>query len=663
MTLHEGRLQKSAGAPGTCEDLGAPIRNATTHAGGFIKTEDGKDRLCLVLDGATGEDARIVEVDLDRERVVRVVRLPGAMGAFTAGVSSDGSVYVASYNQGGVYRYTPWDGEVESLGKPTPETSFNYSLTAGPDGSMYAGTYPDCVFYKIKPSEGFERIGPKPFEAGESYVRSLSHTECGRYSYVGIGSHARLKRYDHKTGDIREVLPEPYWEDEFVYTSNLVNNKLIVRLHPSNRMLVFDVDQLPDGEVEEHLVLAAANIGSMGVSPEHEGMVYYTSAGVLHSYDLKGGTVQSIGVSTGIGPVVLGFVKLKDQTAYPGKTLVGAGSRLGKTRIFKYNPASGTYSEFDLDVEGTPTDLQCVVTGSDGKLYMGAFLVGGTSVFDPETDTFTEYKGVGQIENIAELGGKMYFGVYPLAKLFEYDPSRPWDLADGGTNPKLLFDHAELEQDRPYGMAVGEGKLFIGTICGYGKLGGAVLTYDPATRERQAHRNPLHNLSIISLLYRDGRLYGGTTVYGGLGITPDPEEEAKLLVYHVTFREAKGVPLPVRGLRAITALAFDAKGLLWGMAEGYLFAYDPADESFELCERLFPDINFSKKAVWRDAALLIGKDGTLYGTIEGSKLFRYEPGTRKMSLLIEDGAKFLAQDHQGRLYFSDSKTRLRRYTF
>jgi hypothetical protein len=236
-------------------------------------------------------------------------------------------------------------------------------------------------------------------------------------------------------------------------------------------------------------------------------------------------------------------------------------------------------------------------------------------------------------------------------------------LPAGGSNPKLLFDHAEYEQDRPYGLTVGEGKLFIGTICGYGKLGGAILTYDPATGERQAHRNPLPNLSIIALLYRDGLLYGGTTVYGGLGISPDPNTEAELLVYDIALREAKGIPFPVRGLKALTAIVFDKDGLLWGMAEGYLFSYNPASESFVTFERLFPEVDNSKKAVWRDAALLFGKDGALYGTIHDRYLFRYEPDTSQCTLLVEDGAKFLAQDRLGRLYYSDSKTRLRRYTF
>lgn len=653
---------RSAAYPiGTLEELGAPVHNSTSHAAAFVKTGEGRTIMYLSLDGAQGEDARLGIVDLDEERLLKAIRLPEAMGGFTMTVANDRSVYVASHNKGNVYRYTPADGMLETLGKPTPETTFGYSLIPAGGDAVYGGTYPGAAFYEYSPAGGFRVHGPQPFEPGEHYVRSLAHWPEAGVTYVGIGSHPRLKRYEHASGHTEELLPESYWNDEFVYDLNIEGERLFVRLNPSNRMLVYRLALDSQGRVTEELEREVPSVGSLGVSQEYEGSVYYASAGTIHRYDIGTGESVSLGIDTTIAPFKLSFVQLADQASFPGRTLIGAGCRMGKTRIFKYNPTTGAIRITDLDIEGVPTNVQCVVAGSDGQIYAGAFLVGGTSVFDPSTGLFTEYKGVGQTENIAEVGGKMYFSVYPHAKLFEYDPAQPWTAARGGSNPRQLFNLSAEEQDRPYGLTAGGDVLYIGTICGYGKLGGSITAFEPRSGTRKVYRNPLPELSIVTLVYRDGKLYGGTNVWGGLGIKP-ARTEAELLVFDVFTEEARGIPLPVPGLKAITALAFGTDGLLWGMAEGYIFAFDRANETYVHLAHLFPELLYGEQSIWRDAALRFGKDGALYGTVQGLHLFRYDTATFTLQRLVEDGARFLAEDREGRLYFSDGKTRLRRYT-
>lgn len=646
---------------GTLEDLGAAVHNSTSHSASLVKTEDGDNLMYLALDGSQGQDARFGIVDINEERLKQTLPMPGAMGGFSMTAAGDGSIYVSSHSQGNVYRFTPWDGELEVLGKPTPETTFGYALIpCGKDG-VFGGTYPGAVFFEYTTHNGFLVHGPQPFAQGEHYVRSLAHLAELGISYVGIGSHARLKRYNHTTGEIRELLPDKYWNDEFVYNLDIEGGKLFVRLNPSNRMLVYDLTMDSEGGVTERLEREVPGVGCLGVSPEHEGSVYYTSAGILHRYVIETGRSESLGIDTTIMPFELDFTELADQETYPGQTLIGIGSRMGRTRMFKFNPVTGAIRLIDLDIDGVPTNIQCVVAGSDGNIYIGAFLVGGTSVLNPETAHFTEYKGVGQTENIAEIGGKMYFSVYPHAKLFEYDPKIPWTLSEGGSNPRMLFDLSDAEQDRPYALAVGGEVLYIGTICGYGKLGGSIVAFRPATGERKVYRNPLPDLSVVSLVYRNGMLYGATNVWGGLGIDRS-RTEAELLVFDTAAESVRGVPLPIAGLKAITSLTFSPEGMLWGMAEGYVFAFDITDETCVHLAHLFPEIRYGDQYIWRDASLRFGKDGALYGTVQGKYLFRYDTARFELDVLVEDGARFLAEDEDGRLYFSDGKTRMRRYT-
>lgn len=647
---------------GKLEDLGAAIHNSTSHAASFTSSGDGGNIMYLTLDGAHGEDARLGVINLEEERLVKIVRLPEAMGGFTMTTAGDGSVYVASHNRGTIYRYLPDRGRLETLGKPTPETTFGYYLIPVGEDTVYGGTYPGAVFYEYNPVTGFRVFGPQPFVPGEHYVRSLAHWPEAGITYVGIGSHPRLKRFIHATGDQSELLPEEYQQaDEFVYDLNIEGGKLFVRLNPSNRLLVYDLTLGEDGVVRERLECEVQGVGSLGVSPLHEGSVYYSSGGNLHRYELAAKEAVPLHVDTTIAPFKLGLVELQDQEAYPGKTLIGVGCRMGRTRLFKYNLKTGKLRIADLEIEGVPTNVQCVVAGSDGRIYTGAFLVGGTSVFDPESGRYTEYKGVGQTEAIAEVDGRMYFSVYPHAKLFEYDPGMPWTLDKGGENPRMLFDLSSVEQDRPYGLAVIGDVLYIGTICGYGKLGGSIVAYRPASGERRVYRNPLPDLSIVALVQSEGMLYGGTNIWGGLGIAPT-RSEAELLLFDPSSGEARGVSLPVPGIQALTALTVGPDGLLWAMGEGYLFAFETIGETFVHAARLFPEIVYGSQSIWRDASLQFGRDGALYGTVQGSILFRYSPERAELELLAEDGARFLAQDKEGRLYFSDGKTRLRRYT-
>lgn len=262
---------------GTVEDLGPPIHNSTSHAAAFAKSADGRTIMYLSLDGAQGEDARLGIVDVDEERLLEAIRLPDAMGGFTMTVANDRSVYVASHNRGNVYRYTPADGKLETLGKPTPETTFGYSLIPAGDDAVFGGTYPGAAFYEYRPAGGFKLHGPQPFEPGEHYVRSLAHWPEAGVTYVGIGSHPRLKRYEHATGHIVELLPETYRNDEFVYDLTIEGGRLFVRLNPSNRMLVYRLDLDSQGRITEELKREVPNVGSLGVSEEYNGSVYYAS--------------------------------------------------------------------------------------------------------------------------------------------------------------------------------------------------------------------------------------------------------------------------------------------------------------------------------------------------------------------------------------------------
>ncbi|GAA2769405.1 hypothetical protein [Nonomuraea dietziae] len=90
--------------------------------------------------------------------------------------------------------------------------------------------------------------------------------------------------------------------------------------------------------------------------------------------------------------------------------------------------------------------------------------------------------------------GKLYLGVYPWARIYEWT----------GSEPKLLLNLAEHEQDRPFAMISAGDWLAFGTVPKAGTVGGALGLYDPATGRSVLRRNLIPGHSIIGLAYRDG---------------------------------------------------------------------------------------------------------------------------------------------------------------
>lgn len=638
------------------------LKNSTSHAACFDQSSPDEACLYVVLDGAVDVDARLAVVDLNTEGVLGEYPLPQSSGCWSLTRSTDGRLYAGSYGKGHVYCYTPGSGMIELLGKPTAAASFVYGLSPGPDGCIYGGTYPDAVLFSYRPFEGFTPLTPSSIIPGEAYIRSTAHHGICQVSYVGVGAHAHLVKYDHRTGTCKELFADMFADEQFVYDVQVIGDRLFVRVTPSFRILVFALKPEGEGRVSESYEREIAAVASCGVSPSYEGEVFYTTKdGMLHAFDVTTGTSRRVEVAGVSHVLAFSWIRLRDQERFPGVTLIGVGNRLGQTMVFRYNLLTKRMSIFPLDTEGAPTTIQSIQRGLDGNLYLSGFLVGGTGIYNPRTHQFTEYKGVGQTESIASLYGKIYFGVYPSAKLYEYDPALPWTLHEGGGNPAHLFDLHQEKQSRPYGLAAGDGKLYMGTVCNPGRLGGVLAIYDPVTNQRSVLHDPLPDLSIICLIYHEGKVYGGTSVWGGQGRRPS-REEAQLLVYDSTKESVRGISLPVPGLKAVTALVIGPDACIWGMSEGYLFVFDPGTKEFVYMSQAFADVTYDgSRNIWSDAALQLGRDGHVYGTIHGRYFFRLDSVTKEVTLLDDTGAKYLAQDDYGNMYYSDGKTRLKRF--
>jgi hypothetical protein len=334
--------------------------------------------------------------------------------------------------------------------------------------------------------------------------------------------------------------------------------------------------------------------------------------------------------------------------------------------MYRYNLQTGKSQVLDMELPTEPVNIHDIERGPDGKLYMGGYLAGNMGVYDPATGQTEYHEGSGQPEGLVFIGNKLYMGIYPDAKIFEYDITQPWNMSGTGKkNPRWLFDliyntdiPGYTNQDRPFGMAGADDlhKLFIGTVPKNGMLGGVFAVYDvEAGAAPEIYWNLVADQSIVSLAYRDGLVYGGTSVYGGMGVKPKAKE-AQLFIWDVANKKKIFSAAPVKGAPAINVLYFGPDGNLWGIAGGTIFCFDIETRKVVWSEEKFPGVG----SRYRDATLLTGKDGNIYGTA-GGRMFKLDVKTKALEV-IATGANKMEQDLQGRFYiFGEPRSMLFQY--
>ncbi|WP_162908153.1 hypothetical protein [Allorhizocola rhizosphaerae] len=613
-----------------------------------------------------GNPPRFATIDADTERVVgaTIPLANGATGAWAATTATDGTVYVGTYSNAGVYRHVPGSGTVTSLGTPITGQSFVWCLTAGADGRVYGGTYKSAGYFKYQPANGFATIGSVPIWPGRQYVRSIAFDPSEGATYLGVGTNAALIRFDRVTGAKHNVLPAKYAGESMVGGLTFTGGRLFATM-ASGTLSVLNIVENADGTVTS--TEEATGRTGLHVSPARDGKVYLISGGALHVYDIAARTFTPVGVGVNVAPTELGWVRLADQAAFPGETLVAVGHILGQTHLFKYNPLSGMARTAPVaGAPVTPTDLHSVGAGPDGKIYTGGYLTGGTGVYQPlhgdANDATPDllHRGMSQTDSILGYGGKVYFGVYPGARVYEYDPAAPW----GNSNPRLMAALSGHGQDRPFTLAAGEGKLFVGTVPKYGAYDGALSIFDLVTGELTVKRDLVADQGVVSLAYHGGKVYGGTTIRGGLGVDTAPRAiEAKFFSYDLATAAKVEYSLTLPGGRkptAITALSV-VDGRIWGLAEGFLFVFNPATSSFSTAPvQKFGAVDYRPNGTWRDAAMTTTpKDTTsVYVTIAGA-LYRINKSTLAVTHLAA-GAHGITVDQLGDIYYYND-TNLFRY--
>lgn len=577
----------------------------------------------------------------------------------------DGNVYFSS--NGELYRYVVKERRIEALGQ-NPSNKQVWDLKASRDGKIYGATYSSTnlsrVFEYDIASGTFRDLGV--MKAGQQYARGLGVTDD--YVYVGIGTTAHLMRYDRHSGAISEIsIPGVSGLSGTLSEVAIYGGKLLVY----SGMKLHVIDEATGAfvrTIDFHTKVSPP-------SPYNSDLIYYKLQGELYTYNLVTDTIAKV---EGI-PELPADTAVKAHAwitptsgAFSGKTVLAGMAAFGES--FLYDPVSNAYEVHTAEVPPSPATANAL-EGHGDYLYVGGYQR-GMSIYDTKTgtilynnQTFHQPEGIGFLDDI------VYFGTYSGAKMYRLDMTKPLAYSElNWANPGLAAD-LEQDQDRPFTMTSGDGQLFIGTFPTYGKLGGAlsILRERPSADgtgivvEHETYRDLVPNQSLFGLAYRNGKVYGGTSRAGGLGIDP-VEREAKMFVFDTVTKQVVVPPFTPRipGLKGdvnlIGELSIGPDGLLWGIADGTvlkadgtvnyydaaLFAMNP--DTLQIVKSKIITQSPFDTSKYRPYYLRWGPDGLLYTTI-GRKLFAVDPADLRAKQVITGTVNLMTLGPDGSIYY------------
>ncbi|OOG77283.1 hypothetical protein B0E43_06310 [Algoriphagus sp. A40] len=596
----------------------------------FAKDKNGND---LVYTVVRGEPAHLLGYDVKTKELIMDQALPKADGAWDLAQSSDGTLYAPGAN-GSLFSHIPGTKEVTDLGVVLEGETYLWSLTPGENGEVFGTTYPGCRVFRYHPEDGFSDVGKGALVENENYVRSLAFYPKTGILYAGVGSKAHLIEINPKTGEKKELLPEKFKDFEFVYGLEIVpgvdgNDRLFALITNGSITLVYN---LKTREFEQEI----EGMDMRAIAGESAGKaVYFTSKSELKRFDpaKNVSTAEVLGQEVGTANT---FKITED-----GKVMfLTSGANL-----FTFNPADNSLEKTKLQIPGQPIPIHSLLTAPDGKIWSGGYLAGGNATFDPKTGTHTFLPGLDQTEAMTVQGDQLFFGIYPKGKFYVYDMKSEWKPKEG--NPKFLGQ--KEGQSRAFAqVSIPDRKQVVfGMIPEYGKLGGAMATYDLAKEELKFFDSPIAKQSISSVAYTGSYVLGGTTISGGLGKAPETKE-AILFGWDPATGEKLFDTVPVPGASALTGIIKGPDGNFWGMGDGTLFIFDSAKRKVVSTKKLY-DFPPFKSHIWRSAFLVLHPDGNIYGT-DWEKLFKLDPKTLEITQLTKDAA-LLVMGQDGRLFF------------
>jgi hypothetical protein len=609
-------------------NLGSPIQSVAIYDSTY-GTEDGRD---MMYTTSSGSPAIFQVIDLKSKEVLRTYNLDATGSSWSHITVPNGNVYIGG--NGYLYEYSPVTKEVKNLGG-IGETVV-YGLSYDEEGRVYFGSFPNAKAGRYDPNTGemkdYGSVAP-----GQSYSRSTAYHNG--YLYLGIGVDNHLVKLNVETGEYEKIaLPDHVVPGSSVWQLDAAGKYIVAGVGGgSNTLLFYDTET---GQWSDKYYLNNKGLRLIQGLPGSN-KAYFLQGNRLKEVDLN--TLEAVDTGVVFGTFLRNttWVEVENDPDLPGKSLVTV--QFGG-QVTYMNLQTKKVKTIQYPIVGNPIPIQTLEKGPGGKLYFSGYPGGKGAEYNTETHENKQFT-LAQAEGMAAIGNKMYFGVYPGALISEMDVTNPV------LSTKQIYDIPE--QDRPFIMTAADSKLYIGTIPDYGHLGGSLTILDPAAVASTAvYKNVVHNQAIAGLAKVDGKLFGSTTVYGGLGIDPS-EPAAKIFVWDIEKGEkitefVPDIPGVTVQPKMISGMSMGPDGLLWSAASGTIFAMDPETLEIVKSKNIYPEVRDYGR--WRPIHIRWAEDGLMYTTLAGH-LTAIDPETLESEALAE--AELMTIGDDGNIYYAD----------
>jgi outer membrane protein assembly factor BamB len=380
---------------------------------------------------------------------------------------ADGALCIYAGNPAHFLRCDVVTGELKDLGVPGAPASYwvGGSMATGPDGVVYAGSYPRTLLVACDTRTWTTRsLGKVSDDERERYVLSVAVSDDNMV-YCGVGLHHReLWCVNPATGEKKQILPAEMTQAQGCPT----------------------VWKAADGRV-----YGSCSTVTFACKPDRIEPVQQAPARLVTD-------VRRAGDATVMG--------IDDD-----------GRLLFKSRN------TGEVSSIQTDHKPRLIGIYSVGCERNGVIFGGTVFPGYTYSCERATDKLTDLgelaPGAIQIYDTISLPQGLFMGSYMGCKLDVYNTDAP---LEAGKNPRRITGGI-TGQERPNQWELGpDGNLYTGTVPAKGRLGGALVRVNPNDLTYKSWPNVVRDLTPTYLVSvpETGELYCCASVAGGSSAIP-----------------------------------------------------------------------------------------------------------------------------------------------
>lgn len=645
------RPRPLADGAGSLVDLGIAMTSINVRFSGCGSDGAGGTNLYALSDG---NPVTFSVLSPDTGELLFSWQVPDPELKYGAGVADiEGATYFSARSGGstGVYKYDHASQAVEHVlhsgsGSAVPNPMIRNMI---PDGdTLYFCCYPRSEVYAYDVTTGEARAYGAASDNGGDYAWGFARIGDHLYVGTGIGT-GQLVSFHIDSGERTEI-PLPA-DTSVVAALGTAGDLLLVPL--PGQVGVYDTVAGAWRDDVTGMDETAAQFANGG-DPD---LCYFRRDSEYFRFDATTGAATALGFAD----EDISTEQFRPLLAYPVEDhdVIANFRQTGELLVF--DPNGDTATVHEATVAGSPVVAHAIGLGPEDDIWVGAYLSAGVIArVDTASQEITSMRGPEQSDTFVRSGPYLLVSKYPDGVVYRYDSRQPWEW---GSNPDIVAELIKPDlQDRVFKMIEADDLVLIGTVPEYGHLGGALTVMDPASGDHQTYRNVVQDQSVVSLAHRDGIVYGGTTIRGGLSTEPTTTE-AHLFEFNLATRKVTSTIVPVPDAETVSTLRFGHRPTeLWGMTyENTLFSYDIRRS--QVTDVIETDMEVTGASWGRSPTLRFrGRERAFYG-VAGDTFFRFDPASKEVTVLDDNHEwKSLEITPSGEIYLID-ETNVYLYTF